>query len=276
MKKLSAFFVFLASMQLYGMEGENPQALAAPAPLAVPIIARNSDDFVASIDNEHNAQIRYFTERYFPESVIWKFGEKQIKPDQKKIIQESLILDFTLGTKINDHRSLDLTPLVKTILENGYIENYHKELSKHPLIVPHIRAKELEFQQKITIWNDRMEQAKVGAEFLVTELETQPILPQDLHAWQLQLKSQEALLEKKRILLNNHVETLKLRKNYFDEEKLSYKRFLPSSAWFKYPAVIGLSVLFSEQIKYGLWEAVRQAPMIWAKYFSRVSATAAK
>lgn len=265
MKKLAFLFFLTTAFDLRAMDG-------APQPVQPLTIAPNANDFVASFDNEHNAQIRYFTEKYFPASVVLKFGDKQIKPEQQNLIIKSLVLDFSLGNRINEQRSLDLTPVVKTLLENGYIENYHEVLAQHPLIAPHIRAKELEFQHKITMWNDKMEKEKIGNEFLVTELETQPTLPPDLNALKLQLQAQALKQKKYRKLINDRLEELKLPKDLPDEQS-SYKRFLPSNAWIKYPAVIGLSVLFSDHIRYAFWGAVKNAPIIWAKYLARSTAT---
>jgi hypothetical protein len=223
MKKLSVLFFLTTALNLQGMEGVQGNQIAAPQPAAQIIVARNTDEFLASIDNEHNSQVRYFTDKYFPESVILKFGEKAVTPEQANAIRQSLIQDLSLGNKVNEQRSCNLTPTIKTALENGYIQQYHKELAKHPLIAPEIKEKKRKLQEKTTKWNDHMEKQKVT-------------------------------------------------KDFFIEEEFSYRKLLPGSAWIKYPFLVGLSVLFSNHIKYAFWGAVKHAPTIWAKYFARAAA----
>lgn len=73
---------------------------------------------------------------------------------------------------------------------------------------------------------------------------------------------------------NNYLENMKYHNGLkFTPKHEMKKKWFPERHWILFPTTVGLfSVLFSEQIKYAFWGAIKQAPLIWANYFARASA----
>ncbi len=133
MKKLSAFFVFLASMQLYGMEGDNnTQAMVLPPP----------DQYIHLINAKKVSSIGLLTEQHFPPYVSFNFDGQQVTPAQKNEIMKALVEHLKFGniegwvkeqgnTEDQARRSVNLSPLTKILNNNGYIDKHFDEFARN-------------------------------------------------------------------------------------------------------------------------------------------------